>query len=153
HQLHREVRPAGVRRAAGEHPRDVDMVHQGESLALGLEAGDDLAAFHAGLDDLQGDRAPDRLSLFRQPDNAHASLADLRDELVGTNYGARALGQLEDPRSAEPDPDLVAVQDTVLSGMGLEEHGYLLLQALVAGAGFGQQRFPLRLRLLHNREE
>ena len=53
------------------------MIHQGQGLALGLEAGDDLAAVHAGLDDLEGDLAADRLLLLGHVDDAHAAFADL----------------------------------------------------------------------------
>ena len=44
-QLHDEVGPAGVGRAAVEHAGDVGMVHQGQGLALGLETGDDMPAY------------------------------------------------------------------------------------------------------------
>ena len=55
-QLHDEVRPARVGGACVEHPGDVRVVHHGQGLPLGLEAGDDLAGVHARLDDLEGDR-------------------------------------------------------------------------------------------------
>ena len=42
-QLHDEVGPAGVGGAGVEDPGDVGVVHQRQGLALGLEAGDDLA--------------------------------------------------------------------------------------------------------------
>ena len=43
-QLHDEVGPAGVGGAGVEHLGDVGVVHQGQGLPLGLEAGDDLRA-------------------------------------------------------------------------------------------------------------
>ena len=44
-QFHDEVGPAAARCAAGvEDAGDVLMVHQGQGLPLGLEAGDDLAS-------------------------------------------------------------------------------------------------------------
>ena len=68
------------------------VVHQGQRLPLGLEAGDHLARVHAGLDDLQGDQAPDRLGLLGHVDRAHAAFADLLQELVGADDRAGALG-------------------------------------------------------------
>ena len=46
-QVHDEVRPAGAGRAGVEHAGDVGVVHQGQGLPLGLEAGDDLPGVHA----------------------------------------------------------------------------------------------------------
>ena len=58
--LHDEIGPP-LRCGVGvEDPRHVGMVHQGQRLALGLEAGDDLVRVHADLDELQGDAAPGR---------------------------------------------------------------------------------------------
>ena len=85
-QFHDEVRPAVLGGAAIEDAGDVDMVHEGQRLALGLEAGDDLAAVHTRLDDLEGDLAPDRVSLLGHEDHTHAALADLLKEPVRT-YG------------------------------------------------------------------
>ena len=44
-----------IRRAAVEDPGDVGVVHQGQSLPLGLEAGEDGAGVHAEFDQLEGD--------------------------------------------------------------------------------------------------
>ena len=55
-EVHDEVRPAGVGRAGVEHAGDVRVVHQGQGLALGLEAGDDLPGVHPGLDELHRDQ-------------------------------------------------------------------------------------------------
>jgi hypothetical protein len=62
------------------------MVHHRERLALGLEAGDDLPAVHAGLEDLEGDAALDRLALFGHPDFAEAAFADLLQQLVAADH-------------------------------------------------------------------
>jgi hypothetical protein len=70
-----------LRHAAVKHLGDVGMVHEGERLPLGLEAGQDGARIHAGLDELDGDEAFDRLGLLGHPDAAHAAFADLLDEL------------------------------------------------------------------------
>ena len=51
--------------AAVEDAGDVDVVHHRQGLPLGLEAGDDLAAVHARLDDLEGDLALHRLRSAR----------------------------------------------------------------------------------------
>ena len=61
---------------------DVGVVHQGQGLALGLEAGEHLAAVHAGLDELQRDQPLHRSGLLGHEDRAHAPLADLFQELV-----------------------------------------------------------------------
>ena len=49
-------RPASVVPGV-EHLGDVRVVHQGQRLPLGLEAGDHLPRVHARLDDLQRDHA------------------------------------------------------------------------------------------------
>jgi hypothetical protein len=59
HELHHEVRPAGLGRAAVEHLGDVGVVHQRQRLAFGFEPRDDLARVHAELDDLERDLAHD----------------------------------------------------------------------------------------------
>ncbi len=76
-QLHDEVRPAGFRRPGVEDAGDVDMVHHGQGLPLGLEAGDDLPGVHARLDDLEGDLALHGAGLLGHVDGAHAAFADL----------------------------------------------------------------------------
>ena len=55
----------------------VRVVHQGQSLPLRFEPGQDLARIHPRLDELQRDPALHRLGLFGHPDRAHAALADL----------------------------------------------------------------------------
>jgi hypothetical protein len=50
HVLHHEVRCALRRGGRVEHLGDGGVVHQSQSLALGLEACDHLAAVHAGFD-------------------------------------------------------------------------------------------------------
>ncbi len=94
-QLHDEIRPAGFRGPGIEDAGDVDMVHHGQGLPLGLEAGDDLAAVHARLDDLEGDLALDGMRLLGHEDGAHAALADLLQQLVRADDRARRfLGRL-----------------------------------------------------------
>ena len=91
-QLHDEVGAAGGGGAGVEDAGDVGVVHHGQGLALGLEAGDDVLRVHAGLDDLERDAAADGLELLGHVDDAHAALADLFEQLVGADEGAGALG-------------------------------------------------------------
>ena len=75
-QLHHEVGPAGVGGAGIEDFGDIGMVHQGQGLAFGLEAGDDLFGIHAQLDDFERDTASNRFLLLRHIDHAAAAFAD-----------------------------------------------------------------------------
>ena len=50
------------------------------------------ARVHAGLDDLQGHLAADRLLLLGHEDEAHAALADLLQQLVRADHRAGPLG-------------------------------------------------------------
>ena len=108
-QLHDEVGAAGVGGAGVEDAGDVGVVHQGQGLALGLEAGDDLLRVHARLDDLQGHRAADRLGLLGHVDDAHAPLADLLQQLVGADHGMAGdvdlerIGRLNVPGLRRPE--------------------------------------------------
>ena len=72
------------------------VVHQGERLTFGFETGDHLAGVHAGLDDLQGDRTPDRLVLHGAEDDTEAAFADLLDQLESADGVARLLRNLVD---------------------------------------------------------
>jgi hypothetical protein len=58
------------------------MIHQGEGLPFGLEAGDDRARVHAELDDLDGDFAPERLQLRGAIDDPATALADVFQHLI-----------------------------------------------------------------------
>src|SRR5262245_25812787 len=78
----------GGGRAAVQDFGDIRVVHQGQGLALGLEAGDDLLRVHPGLDELERHHALDRLGLLSHPHRAHAPFADLLDELVRAEDGA-----------------------------------------------------------------
>ena len=90
-QLHDEVRPAFGRRAGVEDLGDIGMVHQGQGLALRLEAAQDLRGVHARFDDLEGDAAFDRLGLLGHPDGAHAALAQLLQQLVRADAASGAF--------------------------------------------------------------
>jgi hypothetical protein len=90
-QFHDEEGPAGFSRAGFEDLGDVDMVHHGQGLPLRFEAGHDLGAVHAELDDLQGDLAADGLFLLGHVDDTHATLADLLKQLVRPDATAGAF--------------------------------------------------------------
>ncbi len=92
-QLHDEVGTARVGGAGVEDLGDVGVVHQGQGLAFGPEPGQDLAAVHAGLDELQRDRPPHRLGLLGHVDRAHAPLADRLEQLVRADDRAGDLGR------------------------------------------------------------
>jgi hypothetical protein len=64
------------------------MVHQGESLALGLEAGDDCPSVHAELDELEGDAPTHGFLLLREIDNSAAAFTDLLEQFVPANQVA-----------------------------------------------------------------
>jgi hypothetical protein len=80
--LHDEVRPPVGRGAGVEHPGAIAVIHQGERLALGLEAGDDLLRVHAGLDHLHRNAAAEGLGLLRQVHRAHAALPEQLDDVI-----------------------------------------------------------------------
>ena len=92
-ELHDEKGSAVLCGAAIENTGDVDVVHHGQRLPLRLEAGDDLPAVHARLDDLEGDLALHRLRLLGHPDYAHAAFANLLQELVRADDRAGAFGR------------------------------------------------------------
>jgi plasmid stabilization system protein ParE len=91
-QLHHEVGTAVIRRPGVEDLGDRGVVHQGQCLAFGPKACEDLAAIHASLDELQRHRPPHRLGLLGHVDRAHAPLADRLEQLVRTDDRAGPLG-------------------------------------------------------------
>ena len=89
----RDARRYGGAGYAGiEDLGDVGMVHQGQGLALSLEASDDTLGVHAQLDDLEGDAASDRFLLLGHIDHTAPAFADLLKELIAANPVARLLG-------------------------------------------------------------
>ena len=74
HQLHREVRIAGVGLAGMQHLGDSGVVHERQRLTLGGEARDDLARELCGVYDLDGNAAPDEARFLGLVHGAHASL-------------------------------------------------------------------------------
>jgi hypothetical protein len=61
------------------------VIHQRQGLALALEARDDLAAVHPGLDDLQRHVAAKRMRLLSVVDHAHTAFPDWPDQFEGTD--------------------------------------------------------------------
>jgi len=58
------------------------VIHQGQRLALGFEAGDHLLRVHAGLDDLHRHAAAEGLRLLCQVHRAHAALSEQLDDVI-----------------------------------------------------------------------
>ncbi len=69
------------------------MVHHGQRLPLGLEAGDDRARVHAELDDFQRDAAPNGFLLVGQVHHAAAAFPDFLEQLVTVNVVAGRFGE------------------------------------------------------------
>ena len=80
--FHDEVGPAAVGQPSVEHFRDVGVVHHGQRLPLGLEAGQNGFRVHAGLDQLQRDLTADRRGLLGHPDGPHPPFADFFQQLI-----------------------------------------------------------------------
>jgi hypothetical protein len=91
-QFHHEVRPARLGRAGVQDLGDVRMVHERQSLPLGLEPRDDFPRIHAGLDDLECDPAADGVLLLGDEHEPKSTLTDLLQQLVGADVAARPLG-------------------------------------------------------------
>src|SRR5436309_7087055 len=85
HELHDEVRAAGIGCCGIEDTGNMRMIHEGEGLALVLEARDDLPCVHAELNDFEGDLAPDGGELLSQVNDATAAFAEFLDEQIGTD--------------------------------------------------------------------
>jgi len=83
--FHHEVRSTFGCGACIEDFGNGGMLHQGEGLPLGLEAGNNLAGVHADFDELHGDTAIDGHLLLSAPDLAHAAFADEVQHLVAAH--------------------------------------------------------------------
>ena len=90
-QLHDEIGPARLRRAAVEHLGDVGVIHDRQRLPLGLEPRDHLAGVHPRLDHLQRDLTPHRVRLLGHEDDSEPAFADLLQELVRPDQRPRTL--------------------------------------------------------------
>ena len=89
HQLHHEIRQASFGGARVEHRGDARVAHQGQRLAFGLEALEDQLRVHARLDHLERDSPLYGLLLFRNPDRAHAALAELLEQAIRPDADVR----------------------------------------------------------------
>ena len=81
HQLHHEIRAAGLGRPGVQHLRDVRVIHHGEGLTLRFKPRHDLLGVHAGLDDLERHPAADGRGLFGVVDDTHPALAQHLEDL------------------------------------------------------------------------
>ena len=151
-QLHDEIGAAAVGRAGVKNLGDIRMIHDGQRLPFGLEAGDDLRRVHARLDDLDGNHAADRLFLFGQEDDAHAAFAELLKQFVGADACAGRLGRNAQVRAAwssingEFQGRGRLFQETVGGGVRLN-HGFdLLAQGFVGAACLGEESLSLARR-------
>ena len=145
HQFHDEVGPAGVGRARIQNPGDIRMVHEGQRLPLGLEAGDDSLGVHAQLDNLERHSAADGLLLLGHVHRPAAAFPDLLEEFVGTDPVSGLLGE----RHGQTEGQLGGWDDRLFEepfGMlvGLEELLNLGAQRGVASAGTIQIGGPPR---------
>ena len=90
-QFHHEVRSAGLGDAGVENLGDLWVVHECQGLPLNLETGDDCSSVHAQLDHLERDLSLNGFVLLCSPDHSEATLANLLDQLVGSDSVTRAV--------------------------------------------------------------
>ena len=141
-QFHHEVGPAALGGAGVEHAGDVGMVHQGQRLPLGLEAGDHVAGVHARLDDLEGHLAADGLLLLGDEDQAKAPFADLLHQLVGADGRADLLAdRFAELRRSQGGSQLV--ERSVRLAVGAEQVFDPLPESRIASARPLEKRSPL----------
>ena len=133
------------------------MVHQRQSLPLLLEALEHRPGIHSGLDELEGDLAPDRLGLLGDPDVTHAAFADLFLERVPPGDDEAGLGDRAvygrsgggRRRWAIRPGGLIesglgnAVEDATGQPVGVEETLDAAAELVVAGAGLVKESAPL----------
>ena len=81
-QIHDEIRASGGCFAPIQDMGNVGVIHQRQRLALGFEAGDDLLAVHARLENFHSHPAAHRLPLFGVKDNAEGAFANLLEQFV-----------------------------------------------------------------------
>ena len=94
HQFHHEIGATGLSAAGVEHLGDIRVVHQRQSLTLGLKAGDELARVHSLLDDLHRHTPFDGPQLLGQINDTHAAFAKLLQQLVRPDHGTGNHGDL-----------------------------------------------------------
>src|SRR5262249_45952393 len=140
-QFHDEVGAARVSRPTVEHLGDVGMIHQGQCLAFGFEAGNDRLGVHAEPNDLEGDPAAHRLRLFRHIDDTATALADYLEELVPANTLANLFARR---RAVEKRGQLVfGFQNAAGIAVNSEQIFDTLAQLVVVAASAFQENLPL----------
>jgi hypothetical protein len=94
------------------------MIHQRQRLPLRLEAGDDLARVHAGLDDFERHLATNRMLLFLQTKKRFAGrvLPPPKEILDVLKQGVLLRNRRAHASAAEPKYD---TQEEVLRGHGI----------------------------------
>ena len=122
------------------------MIHHGDGLALGLEAGEDLLGVHPGLDHLERDHARDGLALLGHPDGAEATLADLLAQGVGADDVAFGLGE-GGVEGVGRNGGALVVGEEGIRLFGLNEEALDLEAELgIIAAGFGEKGLALLSR-------
>ena len=112
-----------------EDPRDIGVIHQGEGLALGLEAADDGFGVHARLEDFEGDPTADGFALFGHENHAATAFADLFEQFVATDHIAGGVARRQGGIRHKKDADGAG-------GLGVEDGG---VEAGVLGEVSGEQ--------------
>ena len=164
HQFHHKVWPARLGRAGIEHAGDVGVIHQGQRLTLGLEAGDNAPGVHSKFDDLNRHAAADRLLLFRHVNHPAASLPDFLPQPVMSDAHPHLLlgGEIRSLRRSNfpgednlpdipglcPQRSAAAGEKSFGVGMGLKHVFDRRAQAVVVEAGLVKEKLALR-RVFH----
>ena len=99
HVLHGEVGPTQLTRARLEDHGHVGVVHEGQRLPLGLEAGNYRLGVHARRDDLEGHAAAHRFLLLGQVDDAETAFTKPAEDSIWTDALGDGLGGA---RAGEP---------------------------------------------------
>ena len=174
--LHHEVRRSLGSGAGVEHFSDGGVVHQGQSLAFGLEAGDHFAAVQTGFDQFERDAPAHGLLLLGQPDLAHAALADFLQQVIAANNGRGSLTGVQAPHAVLVDAGCDIRAEALFSrrepharlesrrlqpGRVLHQRIVLVFEAeqrlhfppdILVGAGFFEERRALIGRSLDRRQ-
>jgi hypothetical protein len=133
-QVHDEIRPAAARLPGVEDLGDIQVVHQGQCLPFRLEAGDNLTGVHPRLEDFERYHTANRLLLLGHEDDAEAAFADLLQELVGADNGARALGDRVIDGGGHLQRGSGRLQEAACSFVPGEQSVHLLAQVQVTAA-------------------
>jgi hypothetical protein len=138
HVLHDEIRTPVGHGSGIEHAGDRGMIHRGQGLTLGLEAGDDAPGRETRTDELDRHRAPDRRLLLGSVDDPHAALAKNLDDPVRSDEARMGLGRRDGQRGKCARAQLITRSPVVLE-QGLN----LFPQRGVARARLLEEALPL----------